>query len=627
MNILVYEGKGVSAFCLQHTLRTLRNLLGNSYSVQCVDAKALNNDPWEENTAALVITGGRDVLYYEALHPKANERIRSFVEKGGRYIGFCAGAYYAGKKVEFELGTPIQVEAERDLCFFPGIVRGGVYPGFVYDNESGVRAIRMVLDDQIAKDASLNSRIAIYYNGGGHFVDATSPVQVLARYPEGQAGIILNKIGQGQALLVGLHPEIDPQLMDEQQYPPQVVQQLRQSDSDRLALMRYLLKRIDLKVTETESAPPSLTPLCFAAADEALGRSVSERLMALAGAEGAWTDDTNRFALRTAANAIQSVDGVWDIVLPNSEVLPKLGPFSLDTYFKHWRALHPDPQRPGAFGSLILYGETVTSTQTILEKNSKLRSQLPDGIVCTATRQIAGRGRGQNVWISPPGCLPFSLLLHHPLNNPLASPVLFQYLATMAVVDAIRSRPGYEDLPIHLKWPNDIYARHNDTEKGGKKLSKIGGLLVGSSFQSNMFELIAGCGVNVDNPTPSLSLNLVIQEYNAEHGTNLAPISLEELLAMSLARLDSFYQKFCQQGFQPFLDLYYRYWIHTNQLITLKDQGGIRARILGITADYGLLEVVAVDDNNQELVPRQLYQLQPDGNSFDLMHNMISRKQ
>ena len=35
--------------------------------------------------------------------------------------------------------------------------------------------------------------------------------------------------------------------------------------------------------------------------------------------------------------------------------------------------------------------------------------------------------------------------------------VFVQYLFSLSLVDSIRSRPGYEDLDLRLKWPNDIY--------------------------------------------------------------------------------------------------------------------------------------------------------------------------
>jgi len=46
---------------------------------------------------------------------------------------------------------------------------------------------------------------------------------------------------------------------------------------------------------------------------------------------------------------------------------------------------------------------------------------------------------------------------------------LLQHVVAVAVVHGIRSRAGYEDLPIRIKWPNDIYY--------GSQV-KLGGILV-----------------------------------------------------------------------------------------------------------------------------------------------------
>jgi biotin--protein ligase len=38
-----------------------------------------------------------------------------------------------------------------------------------------------------------------------------------------------------------------------------------------------------------------------------------------------------------------------------------------------------------------------------------------------------------------------------------AHPLFIQYIASMAVVKAVKSYgEGYDDVPVHLKWPNDI---------------------------------------------------------------------------------------------------------------------------------------------------------------------------
>ena len=52
-----------------------------------------------------------------------------YVNGGGSYLGLCAGAYYACARVEFEMGSELEVVGERELAFFPGIGRGSVAPG------------------------------------------------------------------------------------------------------------------------------------------------------------------------------------------------------------------------------------------------------------------------------------------------------------------------------------------------------------------------------------------------------------------------------------------------------------------------------------------------------------------
>lgn len=95
---------------------------------------------------------------------------------------------------------------------------------------------------------------------------------------------------------------------------------------------------------------------------------------------------------------------------------------------------------------------------TSTTRNPKLLSKLPTGFTLTATTQVAGRGRGSNVWVAPPGSLIFSTVIDHPTHLAVTRPIVFiQYIAAVAIVEAIRSYgQGYEKLDVKLKWPNDI---------------------------------------------------------------------------------------------------------------------------------------------------------------------------
>ena len=52
----------------------------------------------------------------------------------------------------------------------------------------------------------------------------------------------------------------------------------------------------------------------------------------------------------------------------------------------------------------------------------------------------------------------FSTVIRHPISLTPQAPVVFlQYLAALAIVEGIKNYDiGYENLPVRLKWPNDI---------------------------------------------------------------------------------------------------------------------------------------------------------------------------
>ena len=52
----------------------------------------------------------------------------------------------------------------------------------------------------------------------------------------------------------------------------------------------------------------------------------------------------------------------------------------------------------------------------------------------------------------------FSIVVRHELSLTQKAPVIFlQYLAALAIVEGIKTYDkGYGNLPVRLKWPNDI---------------------------------------------------------------------------------------------------------------------------------------------------------------------------
>jgi len=252
--------------------------------------------------------------------------------------------------------------------------------------------------------------------------------------------------------------------------------------------------------------------------------------------------------------------------------------------------------------------QTVTSTQTILMDHFLTMQNFP-GLAFTTVTQVSGRGRGNNVWVSPFGCLMVSVQLS-PQNIPEA--LFIQYVLAVSIVHAIRSIPGYHDLDINIKWPNDVYY---------KKTLKIGGILVSSNLDledHSLLHPVVGMGLNLWNAKPTSCVNEIITKYNQEHGAKLALFSREELLARIFNQFEENLGKFSMHGFVGDLQqLYYKYWLHTQQKVKIGSSEGTVVVIQGLSAT-GFLCATAEDGKT--------YELHPDQNSFDLMQGLIKKK-
>ncbi|KAL5365179.1 biotin-protein ligase [Aspergillus floccosus] len=664
LNVLVYSGNGTTVNSVRHCLYSLRRLLAPHYAVIPVTADMLIHEPWSLTCALLVIPGGADLGYCRALNGAGNRRIEQFVRRGGAYLGLCAGGYYGSRRCEFEVGDKtMEVIGDRELAFFPGICRGGAFAGFVYHSEDGARAAalqvnRTALDKGIVPDVFRS-----YYNGGSVFVDAETyadrGVEVLANYTEelnvdggsGQAAVVYCRVGQGAAVLTGPHPEFAAVNLDKSAGGPQyakVVDALEADDRARTDFLKACLSKLGLQVTQGTTTVPSLSSLHLSARDPddvaRLVASIREDVTK-DGQEEYLKDENDTFRIETSdawnmstlqaalPNHAPASDGGfvdYNAIVKHLVVHDDLPSSKLTPYFNHHAyysnlKLYQSQTRDGndEFGLNLLYGEVVTSTNTILEKNPKLLRKLPSGFTMTATTQVAGRGRGSNVWVSPAGALIFSTVLRHPIAKLQSAPVVFiQYLAAMAVVQGVKSYDeGYEAMPVKVKWPNDVYALDpEDPEK--KRYVKICGILVNSHFSGSEYIAVVGIGINATNASPTTALNALAARFLPPKAT---PITLEKLLARMVTKLEELYTRFLRTGFdKTFEEMYYADWLHMHQVVTLEEEGDARARIKGITRDYGLLLAEELGWNDRPT--GRVWQLQSDSNSFDFLRGLVRRK-
>ncbi|KAF6835607.1 biotin-protein ligase ligase [Colletotrichum plurivorum] len=654
LNVLVYTGTGTTVESVRHCISSLRRLLSPNYAVIPVAEAALLKEPWQPTCALLVVPGGGDLGYCRVLNGAGNRRILEFVRRGGAYLGFCAGGYYGSRRCEFEVGDrTLEVIGSRELGFFPGTCRGGAFKGFAYHSEAGAKAVRLSVKEGLGEAREVLS----YYNGGGVFVDADKfeGVEVLASYADdiavdggtGKAAVIQCKVGSGTAILTGPHPEFAAANLNPQPGIPSyasLVSSLVAADAARVSFLRACLSRLGLELSADAAGPPSLSRLHLTSAnhsevaevlaswEEAITRTPEgdeyihgeHDMFRIEKASSRWDVDELREAL-PESGGVPDYDGVVKVIVPHEEAWPdaKETPcFNHRLFYnslKAYREREPDAEE---WGDTLMYGEVVTSTNTLMDKNIKLLSQLPTGFTLTASTQVAGRGRGTNVWVAPRGSLIFSTVINHPAHLAASHPVVFiQYISAIAIVEAVQSYDtGCGDMPVKLKWPNDIYCRDPDTPASDSpSYVKIGGILSTCSYSQGSYQCVVGIGINAKNSRPTTSLNA------------LAPASLaggfhiEALLARILTRIEAAYRQFRREGFSRDLEeRYYRHWLHSGQVVTLEAEAGARARIVGITRDWGMLKAVEVDAEGREM--GRNWALQSDENSFDFWKGLVKRK-
>ncbi|MFN8592410.1 MAG: biotin--[acetyl-CoA-carboxylase] ligase [Thermomicrobiales bacterium] len=111
-----------------------------------------------------------------------------------------------------------------------------------------------------------------------------------------------------------------------------------------------------------------------------------------------------------------------------------------------------------------------------------------EGTVVVSDVQTAGRGRGGRKWQAPPGSGLFCTIILRPDVSPNRLGVLPLVLAN-AVADAVEA---VADLPVRLKWPNDIWLGDDPEQQ------KVAGILTTSRLVGDRIDyVLAGIGINL----------------------------------------------------------------------------------------------------------------------------------
>ena len=225
----------------------------------------------------------------------------------------------------------------------------------------------------------------------------------------------------------------------------------------------------------------------------------------------------------------------------------------------------------------IVHYEEIDSTNTEVRRLSLKGAE--EGLVVTAKKQTAGKGRRGRSWESPADeNLYFSILLR-PKLAPEKAPMLTLLMA-YSVAKALQKK----NINIEIKWPNDLVL--------SKK--KICGILTEMNLADGQVEdVIVGVGLNVNTMRFSEELDDKATSLTIELGRKL---ECGELLGWILEEFEERYHQFLEVQDLSFLQEDYNGMLinRNREVLVLEPGNEYQAEALGIN-ELGELLVKKTD--------------------------------
>jgi BirA family transcriptional regulator, biotin operon repressor / biotin---[acetyl-CoA-carboxylase] ligase len=167
--------------------------------------------------------------------------------------------------------------------------------------------------------------------------------------------------------------------------------------------------------------------------------------------------------------------------------------------------LYKIPANTVFIGKNLVFVPECHSTNTLALQLTQ-QPGFADGSVVITSNQTAGRGQRGNTWVVQAGVnLTFSVILK-PSFLAVKDQFFLTIFASLAVRDFLRERL---DLPVYIKWPNDILVQHK----------KICGILIENQIHGMYIQsAIIGIGLNVNQV-----------EFSFQHATSLKTLTMQEV--------------------------------------------------------------------------------------------------
>lgn len=223
--IVIYSDREsfTSTSSLEGELKRLFNT--HAFEIACVDRHqfaALSEI--KDDTFLFVLPGinGEKCMYPDHIGQDGFSKIRDFVENGGAYLGFCAGAYHAFSEIDYTPPFGRPKHRSKDKALIEGTATGPIHHAYIPDNGlnnySGCTTISVHVEDTTPYDM-----LACYGNGPVLLPSSQDSLhtRVIARYNdvEGNPPAILERrVGQGLVIASGIVPQYGAMHIAEESY-------------------------------------------------------------------------------------------------------------------------------------------------------------------------------------------------------------------------------------------------------------------------------------------------------------------------------------------------------------------------------------------------------------------------
>ena len=199
--------------------------------------------------------------------------------------------------------------------------------------------------------------------------------------------------------------------------------------------------------------------------------------------------------------------------------------------------------------------------------------------LAVADTQTAGRGRGDNAWLSPPGG-GLWMSAAHTFDQAPARLSSFTLVAGVAVAEALGA---FGLRSVQLKWPNDLVVDG----------CKLGGILV--EALNNGRSAVCGIGINVAVPDiDELKFKKALRPTDLTSVLDDVP-DRNRLAGAIVSRLIDAADRFSREGFAPFARAWSQYdWLRGREVFV----SGVKPSVMGVANGIGENgELILRDDN------------------------------